>query len=114
MFWVGDFMGIEEERQKMRVEIARSTMERVFESLVNDVIGLTGKQALGLIDAAAFIEGLQLLIPRLTRFAPGGVASRIAERCETILMNALTEGESPDETGDSRGDHDQSKGIANE
>jgi len=55
------------------------------------------------IDPNAFIEGLQLLLPRLRRFAPGGPASAIAERCETVLMNALTEGESLDETGDSPG-----------
>jgi len=91
------FMGLEEGREKMRVEIARSTMERIFESLVNDVVGLTAKLALGVIDARGFIEGLQLLIPRLARFAPGGAASRILQRCETILLNALTEGQSMDE-----------------
>jgi len=40
-----------------------------------------------------------MLIVRLRRFAPGGPASAIAERCEVVLMNALTEGESPDDAG---------------
>ena len=81
----------------MRAEIARSTVHRVFESLVGDVSGLVAKQSLEVIDAKAFIEGLDLLLPRLRRFAPGGPADKIAEGCETVLLNALTEGESLDE-----------------
>jgi len=93
-------MGIQEQREIMRKEIARSTMERMFQSLVSDIGDLNAKYAIGLIDAGGLIEGLQLLIPRLLRFAPGGPASRIADRCEVILMNALTEGEDGDESPD--------------
>jgi hypothetical protein len=92
-------MGYEESREKMKSMIARSSVERIFESLVSDVTDLMTKLALDIIDAPAFIEGLELLLPRLRRFAPAGPASAIAERCEMILLNALTEGESPDETG---------------
>ena len=92
-------MELEKGREGMRAEIQRSTVERVFESLVTNVSSLPTKLALKMIDARGFIEGLELLIPRLARFAPGGPADRIAERCETILLNALTEGESLDETG---------------
>jgi hypothetical protein len=91
-------MGYEESREKMKSEIGRSTVERIFESLVSDVTDLTAKLALDVIDAAGFIEGLELLVPRLRRFAPGGPASQIAERCETVLMNALSGGDSPDES----------------
>jgi len=86
----------------MRAEIARSTVRRVFESLVGDVSSLVAKQALEVIDAGGFIEGLVLLLPRLRRFAPGGPADKIAEGCETVLLNALTEGESPDESARSQ------------
>jgi hypothetical protein len=96
----GVFMGYEESTEKMRSMIARSSVERIFESLVSDVTDLMTKLTLDMIDAAGFIEGLELLIPRLRRFAPGGLASAIAEQCETVLLNALTEGESLDETGE--------------
>ena len=95
----GVFMAYEESRKKMKSEIARSSVERIFESLVSDLADLRAKLALDIIDAAGFVEGLELLIPRLRRFAPGGPARAIAERCETILLNALTEGESLDERG---------------
>lgn len=93
-------MGYEEAREGMRSGIARSTMRCIFETLVRDVSDLAAKVALEVIDADGFIEGLELLLPRLRRFAPGGQADRIAERCETILMNALTEGESSEERRD--------------
>ncbi len=92
-------MGYEESKEKMKGEIARSSVQRIFESLVSDVTDLTAKLALDVIDATAFIEGLELLVPRLRRFAPGGPAADIAERCETILLNALTGDESVDERG---------------
>lgn len=87
----------------MKIEIARSSVDRIFESLVSDVSDLVCKLALDIIDAGGFIEGLELLVPRLRRFAPGGPASAIAERCETILLNALTEGESLDEMAHAHG-----------
>jgi hypothetical protein len=83
----------------MKTMIGRSSVERIFESLVSDVTDLMTKLTLDIIDGAGFIEGLELLIARLRRFAPGGPASAIADRCETILLNALTEGESLDEPG---------------
>ena len=84
----------------MQKEIARSAIERIFETLVTDVTVLVAKLTLQHIHASAFIEGLELLLPRLRRFAPGGVASIISERCETVLMTALNEGESLDEMAD--------------
>jgi hypothetical protein len=79
--------------------LGRSAVERIFETLVSDVGDMSAKLALDITDAEGFIEGLELLLPRLRRFAPGGAASVIAERSEMILFNALTEGESMDETG---------------
>ncbi len=99
-------MGYEESREKLKSMIGRSSVERIFESLVSDVSDLMNKLALDIIDAAGFIEGLELLVPRLRRFAPGGPARGIAERCETILLNALTEGESLDELRNPRADDD--------
>jgi len=93
-------MGYEESREKIKTMVGRSSVERIFETLVSDVTDMVGKLALDITDADGFIEGLELLLPRLRRFAPGGPASVISERCETILLNTLTEGESLDQTGD--------------
>jgi len=98
-------MGFEQGRQDMRAEIARTTVDRIFETLVSDVSALGGKLALGLIDRGAYIEGVELLVPRLRRFGPGGPADAISQRCETVLMNALTEGEAVDEPGDAPTDN---------
>jgi len=75
-------MGYEEARVRMRSEIGRSSVERIFETLVFDVSGLVSKFKLEVIDAEAFIEGLQLLMERLRRFAPGArpAQSRSASR----------------------------------
>ena len=72
-------MGHEESKEEMKRLIARSMVERIFESLISDVTDLTAKLALDVIDAPAFIAGIELLVPRLRRFALGGPASQISE-----------------------------------
>ena len=77
----GASMGYDEANKKMRVEIGRTTVERVFESLVSEITGLVTKLTLEIIGEHALIGGLEVLIPRLRRFAPGGPAgSRSAGR----------------------------------
>lgn len=101
-------MGCEKGIGAMREEIGRSVTKRVFESLVGDVSDLVGKLAMDIIDGDGLIQGLELLLPRLRRFAPGGAADIIATRCEVVLMNALTENDSMDEGGYVRIKHEPS------
>lgn len=92
-------MGYEEQKERIAAEVGRPIVHRVFESMVSDITGLLAKFALRSIDEGGLILGLELLLPRLRRFAPGGIASEISQRCEQVLLNALTEGECADEGG---------------
>jgi hypothetical protein len=58
-------------KEKMRREIERPVVERVFGSLVDDVTALVAKMTIESIDERAFVEGLEVLLRHLHRFAPG-------------------------------------------
>ena len=90
----------EKAQASVKEMIGRPMAERVFESLVGDVQDLSCKLAVELIGPPAFISGLEMLIPRLRNFAPGGAAARIVERSEQVILNALVEGEALDERPD--------------
>jgi hypothetical protein len=84
---------------ELRANIGRSSVGRIFETLVRDAADLSTGLSLRSIETETFIAGIELLVPRLRRFAPGGLAERVGQRHEMILTSVLSEGESPDETG---------------
>ncbi len=50
MFLLGVFMGYYQAREAMRSGIARSTVERIFETLVSGMTDLVAKETLEVID----------------------------------------------------------------
>lgn len=82
MFLLGVFMGYYQAREAMRSGIARSTVERIFETLVSDMTDLVAKETLEVIDLG---EGRRQLFPVHT--SPGPLKVRRLDVDKPFVLN---------------------------